>query len=112
MVTFKPFDIQALGILAVIVVLLVVSAFNSAAETVFFSLSPANLDEIKSKSEDDAKSQSVIKLLKNPEKLLATVLLSNDLCNIAVAVLSAIFMTMMVDFGSSVMLEFVIQTVS
>mgnify|MGYP000864916591 CR=1 FL=1 len=111
MVTFKPFDIQALGILAVIVVLLVVSAFNSAAETAFFSLSPANLDEIKSKSEDDAKSQSVIRLLKNPEKLLATVLLSNDLCNIAVAVLSAIFMTMMVDFGSSVVLEFVIQTV-
>ena len=111
MVTFKPFDVQALGVLAVIVVLLVVSAFNSAAETAFFSLSPANLDEIKSKSEDDAKSQSVIRLLKNPEKLLATVLLSNDLCNIAVAVLSAIFMTMMVDFGSSVVLEFVIQTV-
>lgn len=111
MVIFKPFDIQALGILAVIVGLLVVSAFNSAAETAFFSLSPANLDEIKSKSEDDAKSQSVIRLLKNPEKLLATVLLSNDLCNIAVAVLSAIFMTMMVDFGSSVVLEFVIQTV-
>lgn len=110
-VTFKPFDVQALGVLAVIVVLLVVSAFNSAAETAFFSLSPANLDEIKSKSEDDAKSQSVIRLLKNPEKLLATVLLSNDLCNIAVAVLSAIFMTMMVDFGSSVVLEFVIQTV-
>ena len=111
MVTFKPFDVQALGVLAVIVGLLVVSAFNSAAETAFFSLSPANLDEIKSKSEDDAKSQSVIRLLKNPEKLLATVLLSNDLCNIAVAVLSAIFMTMMVDFGSSVVLEFVIQTV-
>lgn len=110
-VTFKPFDVQALGVLAVIVSLLVVSAFNSAAETAFFSLSPANLDEIKSKSEDDAKSQSVIRLLKNPEKLLATVLLSNDLCNIAVAVLSAIFMTMMVDFGSSVVLEFVIQTV-
>ncbi len=36
---------------------------------------------------------------------------SNDLCNIAVAVLSAIFMTLMVDFGSSVVLEFVIQTV-
>ena len=99
MVTFKPFDVQALGVLAVIVGLLVVSAFNSAAETAFFSLSPANLDEIKSKSEDDAKSQSVIRLLKNPEKLLATVLLSNDLCNIAVAVLSAIFLTMMVVFG-------------
>ena len=38
MVTFKPFDVQALGVLAVIVVLLVVSAFNSAAETAFFRL--------------------------------------------------------------------------
>ncbi len=46
MVIFKPFDIQALGILAVIVGLLVVSAFNSAAETAFFLPLPPKLREI------------------------------------------------------------------
>lgn len=110
-VTFKPFDINALGILMIILGLLIISAFNSAAETAFFSFSPNNLDEIKEESQDNTTYKRILNLLKNPEKLLATVLLSNDLCNIAVAVLSAIFLTMIVDFGDSFLLEFVIQTI-
>ncbi len=110
-VTFKPFDINALGILLIILGLLIISAFNSAAETAFFSLSPNNLDEIKEESQDNTTYKKILNLLKNPERLLATVLLSNDLCNIAVAVLSAIFLTMIVDFGDSIVLEFVIQTI-
>lgn len=110
-VTFKPFDINALGILLIIVALLIISAFNSAAETAFFSLSPTNLGELKEESPDNEKHKKILTLLKNPERLLATVLLSNDLCNIAVAVLSAFLLTMVVDFGNSLLLEFVIQTI-
>ncbi len=110
-VTFKPLDVNTLVILLIIVLLLVVSAFNSAAETAFFSLSPSNLGELKEENTDDVTHKKILALLKDPERLLATVLLSNDLCNIAVAVLSAFFLTMVVDFGDSLVLEFVIQTI-
>ncbi len=110
LVQFQPFGSEAYLILAIIVLLLAFSAFNSAAETGFFSLSPVDIKEIKD-DEDNPLNQTILRLLKQPERLLATVLLSNDMANIAFAVLSALLMSMTIDFGDSAVLQFVIETV-
>ena len=110
LVQFLSFGFEAYVLIAVILLLLIFSSFNSAAETGFFSLSPSDIDEIKT-AEEEPLNQTILKLLKQPDRLLATVLLSNDMGNIAIAVVSALLMSMIVDFGDSVVLQFVVETV-
>lgn len=74
------------GIVAA-VVLLICSGLISASETGFFGLSANDRDHIKkSKS---AKGKLIAKLLSNPEKLLATILVVNNFVNIAIVIITA-----------------------
>jgi putative hemolysin len=68
-------------------VLLICSALISGAEVALFSLTQKDLDEAK-----ESKSKSfeiIIKLLKQPKKLLATILVANNFINIAIVILFA-----------------------
>jgi len=70
-----------------LLVLLICSALISGAEVALFSLTQKDLDEAK-----DSKSKSfeiIIKLLKQPKKLLATILVANNFINIAIVILFA-----------------------
>ena len=65
--------------------LLLGSAFASGSEIAFFSLTRENLNDMaESKS---ARDKRVIELLKEPERLLATILIVNDLVNVGVVML-------------------------
>ena len=67
--------------------LLICSALISGAEVALFSLTQKDLDEAK-----ESKSKSfeiIIKLLKQPKKLLATILVANNFINIAIVILFA-----------------------
>ena len=72
----------------VVLVLLVCSALISGTEVAFFSL------QLKSLEEDDRSSdialQRVITLLKNPKRLLATILVANNFINIAIVLVFAV----------------------
>ena len=72
----------------VVLVLLVCSALISGTEVAFFSL------QLKSLEEDDQSSdialQRVIALLKNPKRLLATILVANNFINIAIVLVFAV----------------------
>ena len=77
--------------------LLLCSAFASGSEIAFFSLTRENLDEMaESKS---AKDMRVIELLKDPEKLLATILIVNDFVNVGVVVLLNFFFMEVLHFA-------------
>lgn len=52
-----------------------------------------------------------MRLLKEPQRLLATILITNNFVNIVITLLFAYFTTCLFDFGSSPVLEFVVQTV-
>ena len=70
-----------------LLVLLVCSALISGAEVALFSLTQKDLDEAK-----DSKSKSfeiIIELLKQPKKLLASILVANNFINIAIVILFA-----------------------
>lgn len=83
---FSPtFDLAiAIGI-AVIFILLLCTAIISGAEVAFFSLSNHDLETAENKN--PRKAQMISKLLDRPKKLNATLLIANNLMNIAIVVL-------------------------
>lgn len=88
--TFLPLDaIPAygfIGALLLVLLLLLASALISGSEVAFFSLSHAELLELK--KEDSPTSRRIIHLKGIPRVLLATILISNNFINIAIVILS------------------------
>ena len=74
-------------LMAVTVLLLLLSGMMSASEVAYFSLSPADIRNIKQRSTMSA--ENVMKLLKNGDSLLATILVVNNLVNIAIVICSS-----------------------
>lgn len=72
--------------LIVMGVLLLCSAFISGAETALFSLTPAQIAEMKHIKTSGSKG--VVKLIEKPKLLLATLLIANNFVNISVVILS------------------------
>lgn len=75
---------QLFGIVAALL-LLISSAMISGAEVAFFSLTPADFEVEESKR--TVREQIVINLLDRPKKLLATILVANNMINIAIILL-------------------------
>jgi putative hemolysin len=70
-----------------ICLLLCISAMMSGSESAFFTLGPKELDDLK---EDESSSSKLIqKLLDNPRDLLATILITNNMVNVGVVILSS-----------------------
>ena len=61
-----------------------VSGMVSSSEVAFFSLSPADLRNIK--KQNTLSSESVLRLLAKSNSLLATILVVNNLVNIAIVI--------------------------
>ena len=72
-----------------ILVLLFISAMVSGSEVAFFSLSPNDFHQLS--QEEDSASKRILKLRDKPRSLLATILISNNLVNIAIVILSDYF---------------------
>ena len=69
--------------LFIVLVLLIGSALISGAEVAFFSLQLKSLEDIQ-ESDTDPALERVINQLKNPKRLLATILVANNFINIAI----------------------------
>ena len=69
----------------IFMVLLGCSALISGAETALFSLSSTELEEEEAKDS----SSIIVQLLKRPQKLLATILIANNLVNISIVLVFA-----------------------
>jgi putative hemolysin len=90
---------------------LVLSALISGSEVAFFSLNPTQLDDLN--SSNDEEDQRLIALLNAPEQLLATVLICNNLVNVAIIVLSTVLVEGVLDFNQITELQgFLIQVVA
>lgn len=97
-------DIALLLILLVLVILLIFSGLLSGSEVAFFSLKK---DQLKNK----AKDKLITKLLFKPKYLLASILLSNNLVNIAFVILSTLSLHHYLDLGTNKALTFLIEVV-
>lgn len=95
--------------LVVTVVLLLLSGYMSSSEVAFFSLSPQDIDEVK--EEKCAQDVSLLQLLSDSERLLATILIGNNLVNVAIIILTAYAFQNLFDFSQVPVLGFIIQTI-
>ena len=106
------FSAPSLGVILTLVlacIFLLCSAFVSASEIAFFSLTPTDINEIE---DERQKSDSKIKrLLTDSDQLLATILISNNLVNVAIIMLLNYAIQQTIDFGASVWVEFLCVTV-
>ena len=89
-----------------IFLLLLCSALISGSEVAFFSLDAAKWD---SEKEDDI--EPIKKLLKRPNYLLATILISNNFINVAIVILSTFITNRLFDFSYYPFLSFFIQVI-
>ncbi len=86
--------------------LLLISAIASGSEMAFFSLTHNDIHHFKERH--TASSEAVLKLLSNVDKLLATILVLNNLVNICIVILSSNFIDALFTFHR---LEFLFKTV-
>ena len=108
-VTVYPPSVGAIIAISLAILLLFASGFVSASEIAFFSLSPSDLSEIE---EDEHPSDKHIKaLLQDSERLLATILISNNFVNVTIIMLCNFFFAEVVNFGHAVIVEFLVITV-
>lgn len=96
--------------IAILLVLLLCSALISGAEVAFFSLSSIDLNP----NEDRTQSRRIAlvkKLLSDPKKLLATILVANNLINIAIILLFASITPLFFDGIANPRLKFIVEVV-
>ena len=114
----KPFIIieisnPNLGVFALVILILVfLSALLSGSEVAIFGLS--NSQKLNLSNETDNKnSKRILKLLESPKKLLATILIGNNLVNVAIVLVSSTIMSEVFPAeAQNVLTSFLIQVVS
>ncbi|MFW6257209.1 MAG: gliding motility-associated protein GldE [Prolixibacteraceae bacterium] len=93
----------------IVIILLLSSALISGSEVAYFSLSPSDKKKLSGKK--TKKNLRVLKNLESPEKLLATILVTNNFVNIGIIILSAYITKNLMSFGDSPVLKFILQVV-
>lgn len=90
-----------------LILLLFLSALFSGSEVAYFSLTPSDFKALEGKS----KSSKTLKNISHPELLLATLLVANNLVNVAIVILSTFITLSVFDFSQAPILGFIFQTV-
>ncbi|MEN9301874.1 MAG: hypothetical protein RL264_303 [Bacteroidota bacterium] len=75
----------------IIILLLVLSALMSGAESAFFSLTPQESQKIK--EQGTVKSKLILSLLTQPKELLATLLIANNFVNVGIVIISSFMLS-------------------
>jgi gliding motility-associated protein GldE len=108
-ITVYPITISAIISLVITVLLLCISALISASEVAFFSLDPFILNELE---DSEVKTdRSILRLLKTPQRLLATILIGNNFVNVAIILLLTYTTSTILNFESVPFLGFIFQTI-
>lgn len=108
-ISLASIDVSVVSGFVLLFVLLLCSALISGAEVALFSLSQTEVD---TELEAESKPFEIIyKLLQKPQKLLATILITNNFINIGVVILFAYLSGYLFDDISSPILKFVVEVV-
>jgi len=71
-------------LIIIIALLLLLTAISAGAETAYFSLKAKDINELKAKEQGAARQ--TVRLLEQPQKLLATILVTNNFMNISIVI--------------------------
>lgn len=105
-ITYLGFSWEVGLMLAGAVLLLCISALVSGSEVAFFALTPRELNRMREGS--NQRDKAVLKLLDDVEVLLATILVTNNLVNICIVILTSKVVDMLFIFNR---FEFLFKTV-
>lgn len=108
-ITVQPPSFSALIAIVLSGLLLLVSGFASASEIAFFSLSPSDLSAIA--EEKHPSDEKISRLLEDTERLLATILITNNFVNVTIIMLCNVFFMNVFQFHSP-LAEFLVLTVA
>jgi putative hemolysin len=95
--------------MVVVVVLLFFSAMISGSEVAYFSLGPNHLQGLKDHSSRNEKL--VLTLLEKPERLLATILITNNFINVGIVIIASYVTGSLLNFSHAPALGFLIQVI-
>jgi putative hemolysin len=108
-ITVHPVTLTAIVSVFISVFLLIFSAVISASEVALFSLDPQTMNELE---ESERKGdRNILRLLKTPQRLLATILIAQNFLNVGVILLLTHFTTTILNFDSAPIFGFVFQTI-
>jgi gliding motility-associated protein GldE len=96
--------------LAVLLLLLFFSAMVSGSETAYFSLKPSELHLLENSETESSKA--VLAHREHPKTLLATILIANNLVNVAIVILSSFLTQSLFRFSENPLVAFLVQIVA
>jgi len=108
-ITFFALSIGSVVGILFTIILLFCSAFISGSEVAFFSLSPNEINRIRTGKKSSSKAAQ--ELIEKPQELLGTVLVSNNFVNIAIVIISSWVINGLIDFSQAPILGFIIQVI-
>ncbi len=112
-IVVNPLSLSIVVAIVAMFIMLLVVALVSAAESAFFSLSPNDMEELR--TSDSKVDQKILQIIEAPKRLLATLLISVNFINISIVILNASFIfgaEGLFDFPGSPTLGFVIQVIA
>ena len=96
--------------LFILVILLAISGFVSGSEVAYFSLTPGDISTLENSR--SRLSKQVLHHLRVPDRLLATILITNNFVNVGIVVLSTFIINSVISFTGPIWVRFVIQVVA
>lgn len=108
-IQFQPLSVKVIIAFFAFIILVICSALISGAEVAFFSLTPSQIQSIR--SQRIRKNLHLLELLEQPKKLLATILISNNFINVAIVILSTYITANLLIIENNSFLVFFIQVI-
>jgi putative hemolysin len=109
-ITDHRIDGELILSLLVMLLFLAISGFISGSEVAFFSLSPGDIDKLKQGK--GRLNRMVLQHLQAPERLLATILITNNFVNVGIVVLSTFITNSLFSHTGPPWIAFLIQVVA
>lgn len=94
---FQPLSLEVIIGLVLMALLLACSALISGSEVAYFSLGPTEIDQLQ--NEKSAVSTRILEHINKPQRLLATILITNNFVNIAIVILSTFIVNRSFNFA-------------
>ena len=107
-ITYLGITPEAIVMLVITIVLLCLSALMSGSEAAFFSRTHREKQQMEESG--DSRDHAILRQLENVDRLLATILIANNLVNICVVITSSRFIDMIMGIDS-LTVEFIIKSV-
>jgi gliding motility-associated protein GldE len=106
---WMPLSSGAITGMLVVAFLLFCSAMISGSEVAYFSMGPTHIRKLR--EHHSRKDQVVLNLLEKPERLLATILISNNFVNVGIVIIASYVTGTLFNFSLTPVLGFTIKVI-